>query len=121
VRKLLAREKNYPQTALDSLPGFGDNSDTLQQALWVFLTLLHESSANFYSVSSDLGLTATAADLAALRRKRETLRTYHKKSPTQAFLEQGDTVEWLETAATRAGQRVRSKRSFLAAWPSQLC
>lgn len=64
---------------------------------------------------SDLGLTATAADLAELRQKRETLQTYHRKSATQALLEQGDTIEWLEAAASRAGQRVRSERGSFAA------
>lgn len=33
VRRLLAREKKYSQTAFDSLPGFGHDSDTLHQAL----------------------------------------------------------------------------------------
>ena len=75
----------------------------------MFPELICGSAADCCSVSSDLGLTATAADLTALRQKREALRTYHKKSPAQALLEQGDTIEWLETAASRAGQRVRSE------------
>ncbi|GAA5976685.1 hypothetical protein JCM10908_005595 [Rhodotorula pacifica] len=59
---------------------------------------------------TDLGFTATAADLANLKRKREMLRLYHKKSLLVAVTESdvGDTDEWWQSAARAVPDRMNS-------------
>ncbi|GAA5865334.1 hypothetical protein JCM3774_004941 [Rhodotorula dairenensis] len=89
VRELLAGEKPYPQSAFDSVADTIEVSDTLAQAL-------------------DLGLMAAASDLAALKQKRDLLRTYHKKPVTESIVQSPDEAEWLQPSASAVVARIGS-------------